>query len=60
VKAILVKVPNLSSVDGKSPSKNQKFSFFCKKTGNDRTECSKVKAKKARGEWKERPRPAKT
>jgi hypothetical protein len=51
-------VPNLNSVDGKSPSKNQKFCFFCKKNGHDHTEYRKIKAKKDRGEWKERPRPA--
>jgi hypothetical protein len=53
-------VPNLTSVDGQSPSKNQKFCFFCKKNGHDHTECRKIKAKKDRGDWKERPRPAKT
>lgn len=54
--------PELNAWNGRPAAGNanptQKWCFFCKSTTHNDTECRKILAKKARGEWKERPRPA--
>jgi hypothetical protein len=50
--------PRLDTMSGSGPRKDaqKKYCFFCKSNSHSAAECRKIAAKKARGEWKERPR----
>jgi hypothetical protein len=47
--------PRLDLFNGRGADSTQKYCFFCKPNTHSAEECRKIAAKKARGEWKERP-----
>jgi hypothetical protein len=54
-------VPALQSMQTKENSSHpKKWCFFCKSSDHTAEQCRKIAAKKAKGEWKERARPAKS
>jgi hypothetical protein len=52
--------PRFDAMNGRGAGTDtqQKYCFFCKSNTHSAADCRKIAAKKARGEWKERPRAA--
>ena len=51
---------NVTQVPEGSGDKNRIWCFYCRSSTHSADDCRRIKAKKAKGEWQERPRPKRT